>query len=514
MSEYGNSGSNEMRDMRTDLTLLRQYVEERNEAAFAELVHRHLDMVWGVACRITKDEDLARDVAQGVFSDLARKGSRLPPTIVLAAWLHRAASLAAKKCVRTYVRRSERERKAMDLHSPTTESTTAPETDTLLPILDEGLESLPTRDRTAIMLRFFGQKSFAEVGDQLGVSDDTAQKRVSRAIQKLRVYFRKKGAPVATKTITACLSAASASIAPAGFAQTVIVSSVGGISSLGATTLLIHKLQYQLLLMKTKVIVSVIAVSSATTPLLWQQQAIGALQEENKQLSRQLEPMSTIMTESAALSAVRLQASEFQRLEGTEAELESLRNEAARLAGPEWQERRDLFQDWSIKKQEWETAKETAARLQAEFDAQITSEHTRNAMLKLGLAARIWATDNDDTFPRSFVEMTNELANAYTEGFEGNLMIENFEWIPHARPVSEMEPQLALFREKTPRQLPDGTWERAYTLCDGSVQLFKSDSADFSKAEAHMIASKPTIPAQFKGHPAYNIQPITEKHAE
>ncbi len=101
--------------MKNDLTLFRLYVEEQNEAAFAELVHRHLNMVWGVSRRITRDDDLAKDVAQMVFSDLARKASRRPPSLIMAAWLHRAASLAARKCVRTYVRRGERERKAMYL---------------------------------------------------------------------------------------------------------------------------------------------------------------------------------------------------------------------------------------------------------------------------------------------------------------------------------------------------------------------------------------------------------------
>ena len=57
------------------------------------------------------------------------------------------------------------------------------------PLLDEALAQLGEKDRQAVLLRFFENKSLAEVGNRLGTGEDTARKRVSRALEKLRRYF-------------------------------------------------------------------------------------------------------------------------------------------------------------------------------------------------------------------------------------------------------------------------------------------------------------------------------------
>src|SRR5439155_11060838 len=95
-----------------DGELLRKYAREGAEEAFRELVARHLDLVWGTARRITGDGDLARDVAQSVFIDLARKACFISGP--LAPWLYKASVLAARKLIRTNLRRAERERLAME----------------------------------------------------------------------------------------------------------------------------------------------------------------------------------------------------------------------------------------------------------------------------------------------------------------------------------------------------------------------------------------------------------------
>ena len=162
--------------MTGDWDKLRRFRQEGDEEAFADLVREYINLVWTTAFRITGDADLAGDVAQTVFADFARKADRLPDTTILAGWLHRAASFAARRAVRDEIRRRSRERQAMELelaHEPASD-----ELDPVLPFLDEAIAALRPNDRDAVLLRFFGKKSLAEIGAVFGVSEDAAQKRI------------------------------------------------------------------------------------------------------------------------------------------------------------------------------------------------------------------------------------------------------------------------------------------------------------------------------------------------
>ena len=68
----------------TDQQLLRDYTDSRSEAAFAELVRRHVDLVYSAALRMVRDAHLAEDVAQGVFVALAQSASQLTRRPVLS----------------------------------------------------------------------------------------------------------------------------------------------------------------------------------------------------------------------------------------------------------------------------------------------------------------------------------------------------------------------------------------------------------------------------------------------
>src|ERR1041385_3693351 len=96
-----------------DGELLRRYIESHSESAFAELVARHLDLVYSTALRqVNGDAHLAQDVAQTVFIDLARKAATLTQRSVLTGWLYTSSSFAAAKAVRTEQRRQTHEQEA------------------------------------------------------------------------------------------------------------------------------------------------------------------------------------------------------------------------------------------------------------------------------------------------------------------------------------------------------------------------------------------------------------------
>ena len=109
--------------MTPDCELLRRYAETRSEEAFAELVGRHLDLVYSAALRQVNGEvSLAQDVAQNVFTDLARKAAALADRQSLTGWLYTGARFAAIKAVRAERRRCAREQEAHTmrdlLHDP------------------------------------------------------------------------------------------------------------------------------------------------------------------------------------------------------------------------------------------------------------------------------------------------------------------------------------------------------------------------------------------------------------
>jgi adenosine/AMP kinase len=82
------------------------------------------------------------------------------------------------------------------------------------PILDEAMHALDETDRTAVLLRYLENKSLREVGQTLGVSDDAAQKRVSRAVERLRDFFTKSGITIGASTLVIIISANAVQAAP------------------------------------------------------------------------------------------------------------------------------------------------------------------------------------------------------------------------------------------------------------------------------------------------------------
>ena len=108
------------------------------------------------------------------------------------------------------------------------------------PLLDEALASLGETDRQAVLLRFFENKSLAEVGSHLGTGEDTARKRISRALEKLHRYFSKRGVSSTTAIIAGTISANSVQAAPVALAKSVTAVAIAkGAAASGSTLTLI-----------------------------------------------------------------------------------------------------------------------------------------------------------------------------------------------------------------------------------------------------------------------------------
>lgn len=453
-----------------DHELLRNYALQGSEEAFTELVRRHCDLVWAAARRVSGNADAAHDVAQMVFTDLARKAGRLPVGTVLAGWLYRAACHAAANQVRGEIRRTQREQQAMQQdHYPSaiTEDGETRVVADLQPVLDAALGQLSEADRDAVVLRYLSGRSLAEVGATLGTSEDAAQKRVSRALEKLREIFRQRGVTVSGGTLAIALGVAGTQTAPVGLAATL---AGGALVGVGAPT----GAAAWFLLMKSKLVLGIVAGALVFTTMVQQQRNVRRLADDNATLRRQMAEMAAPATVATAGNDL----GELERLRGEHAELLQLRGELTQL--------RQAARQPKARPSAAPVARagDMDAQTLEILKAEANSTRIVNAMKHLGQAAYRFASGNGSKFPTTLEEMRGELPLSADGTLPNNVPPDLFEFFHRDRPLDATEPERILFREKTARQLPGGHWERIYTLADGSVHRITRADGDFTEFES------------------------------
>jgi uncharacterized protein (TIGR03435 family) len=205
-----------MREL-SDTELLRQYAEDCSEIAFETLVARHVGLVYSAGLRKTGSCDAAEEIAQAVFILLAKKAGALPRGTVVSGWLYQATRLTAANFLRNEIRRAQRQQEiSMELQSNQPELWPH-----LAPLLEDAMGGLNETERNAIVLRFFEEKTFQEIGTALGGSENAAQKRVAYALEKLRKILSKRGVNSTTAIIAGAISGNCVHAVPAGLAQTI-----------------------------------------------------------------------------------------------------------------------------------------------------------------------------------------------------------------------------------------------------------------------------------------------------
>jgi len=258
-----------MNERSTDFEWLQQFARAGNQTAFRELVQRHLDLVFATALHKTRDPGGAEEIAQNVFGVLARKAWQFAPDDSLPAWLHRTTLLECKAWLRGEIRRRHREQAAVELGTTMKTSDDASAAQALVPLLDEALLSLREKERTVLLLRFYEKHSLREVGSALGVSEDTAQKRVQTALEKIAEFFQRRG--YKTATVAAAAGALQATSTTTSAAMVTLVTQaalpVAPTAMVGLTAYLAR------LATLTKVQTAAICVAATLVPVLWQWQA-------------------------------------------------------------------------------------------------------------------------------------------------------------------------------------------------------------------------------------------------
>jgi RNA polymerase sigma factor (sigma-70 family) len=314
-----------LKAMNETAELLRAWAEHGAEDAFATLVARHIDLVYSVAVRkVAGDTGLAADVTQIVFADLARKARSLRAEGSLAGWLHRHTCHVAATALRGELRRRVREQTAAAMHA--LEHSNDLDWSRLAPLLDDAVNALADADRRAILLRFYERCDLRAVGTSLGIGDDAAQKRVSRALEKLRGWLARRGVTSTTVALATMLGAHSVSAAPAGMAAVVTSSALttATATAAGAGAVTLFEIMTHA---KVKLAVAAAVAATVVTPVIWQENAIARVRADNRALAAKLEASDQTVAAPAAPAAT-VEADSGDR-DGPE--LERLRNEVGSL---------------------------------------------------------------------------------------------------------------------------------------------------------------------------------------
>jgi len=448
--------------MKPDGELLHDFARTRSEEAFAEIVRRHVDLVYSAALRqVNGDAALAQDATQTVFADLARKSEALSDGRNLSGWLYTGARFAALKLVRAERRRSAREQEALAMSELAQNAAPEPDWSRLEPVLDEAMHELKDADREAILLRYFENCALADVGARLGISENAARMRVDRAVEKLRGLLARRGISSAAG-LAAALSANAVQAAPVGLAASVAGASIAAATTLGGS-MFITKL---IVMTKIKLALGTLAAVGGAAVIVMQHQSLAQQRQTNQALQdrvAQLEADAAQKPVPAPRPAKTLpedQLSELLRLRG---EVGALRQQQSNAE--------------NMRRQYQATATELD-KLREERQYESNQVRSVNTLKQMGLAMTVYFNDNK-AFPTNLDMMSNELGGADTvargvfDGFEfmnvGLLARTNYDKIA--------------FREKTPRKRPDGQRERIYCYVDGSVQIYTSPDGNFEEVE-------------------------------
>jgi len=209
-----------------DHELLAEFVRTESDTAFATLVAHYINLVYSTALRSTGNSHHAEEVTQAVFIILAHKAASLRRGTVLSGWLYQTARLTAANFVKGEIRRQHREQEAY-MQSILTESDPAA-WEQIAPLLDEAMGQLGETDRNVVVLRFFENKTAQEAGAVLKLTEAATHKRLTRAVDRLRLIFKKRGITLTATIIAGAVAANSVQAAPAALTGPVVATAVKG----------------------------------------------------------------------------------------------------------------------------------------------------------------------------------------------------------------------------------------------------------------------------------------------
>jgi len=450
--------------------LLAEYIENRSEAAFRQIVERYVNLVYSTALRsVNGNRQLAEDITQIVFVHLARKAHKLGAQSTIGGWLHRDTCFVASKVMRQECRRQNREREAALMSSMPDHSSARLEEVT--PLLDQAINALGSDDRTAILLRFFEERDFRSVGLALGTSEDAARMRVGRALDKLQLILQRRGLALSSAALATTLGVKAVTAAPAGLAATVAGGALAA-SQAGGVSLAFLKF---MTITKSNAGLALLVAGGLAVPLLIQHRTHAKLREQNTALEQQLAALNSQENQPTAQTpASDDRTTELLRLRGEVALLRRITNEVATLRAENQRLRA--------------SAADAAKNSGDEPPLAYATQRGRVAKV-LALPLLLYASDNQGRFPGTLDEAEQYFTKALEmdpfmrDTTEVTELSRQFELVYRgsrdqlAKSARErgLDPgSIILIRERQPWRSQDGQWMKSYGMADGSGQLIRA----------------------------------------
>lgn len=461
----------------TDQELLQRYARRGEDDAFGVLVRRHVDFVFSAARRLLVDQHLSEDVTQQVFLTLASQAGevreRLESGTPLSGWLHVTTRNLAAKTIRGRERRAAREQEAMSMHEIATGGE-EPAWRQIAPHIDEALAELPEPDRDALLLRYFERTTAREIGQRLGIGEEAAQKRVARALDRLRGVFLARGLAVPSTTLAGAIVANAVQPAPAALASAIAAHGLAATAGVGGALTLLKIMGMTKL--QTGVAALVIAGLVGT---------VAVQRNENRRLRDELVKIGTelpvVEAAPATLPPTNTTADEVLRLRGEVAKLLRERNELSA------QIKRAPATRPAVPTTMSEDDRREAMKQQGIAKMQYTG--------RWGIAFFMYMDKHNGQMPATFEEATPFLPDGPNEhGFAPD----QFEIMYQGRLADLANPAAAfVVRERDPFVNFQGTgMSRTYLFADGHSEIVRGDNGDFTDWEQrHMpVIRNPNTP--------------------
>ncbi len=469
-----------------DNSLLKEYAENHSEAAFDALVAAHVNLVYSVSLRCAGNPTHAEEITQAVFIILAQKAPRLRHDRALSSWLFQTTRLTAMNFLRGELRRQRREQEAC-MQSALNESND-PSWPHIAPLLDAAVASLREMDRRAVLLRFYEGRDLHEIGVVLGTTEAAAEKRVSRAVDKLRAFFGKRGVRSSAIALTAALSAHFAQAAPAGLAKSVAVVAVakGATASASTLTLIKGTLNIMAWTKAQSAITAGVIMLSLAAPFFLQQQARARLRASDDLQQQQAAKISSLRSENdrltRAVAGASLTKKQIADLRQLRAEMASLQPAAESAA--------------SIRAENSRLSQDTVLKGPLQIKEQIVGKVNYGRDLMISFYK--YSQQHNGQFPTNFADAAPFLPDAAKN--QTNLSADQFEIVFTGSPSSVTNPaSVIMLRERDAWSIastanPEGKWAKVYCFVDGHVTFQTQPQNDFTRYENRHIVSPNSNP--------------------